>query len=281
MKKTGCLFLFSSFSPVTIGQTFKNHLMKFFLILLSFAVQQTLVNAQTNNQPVTDTAIYMVVEESAKFPGGDEAMKKYLATHLHYPDVESKIAGSVYITFVVEKDGSLTNLKVIRDIPQCNSCNEEVLNVIRSMPKWVPGKHRGEEKRTQCIIPVKFSTTTQVPMEQSTPVNNDTGKLVLAVDGPMPSFQGGEGKMEKFIKKNIHYPPAAYKEGRAGICYITFFVEKDGRLSDIHIVRGASGGVDLDEEALRLVRSMPKWIPAKQDGHSIRAAYNLPIRFLR
>jgi protein TonB len=110
---------------------------------------------------------------------------------------------------------------------------------------------------------------------------DSTANLVFTVVEKMPTFPGGEKKMAKFIKKNIVHPPAAYKEGRAGICYITFIVEKDGSLSDIRVLKGASGGADLDEEALRVVKSMPKWKPGKQNGHTVRVAYNLPIRFLR
>jgi protein TonB len=110
---------------------------------------------------------------------------------------------------------------------------------------------------------------------------DSTSNLVFTVVEKMPTFPGGEKKMAKFIKKNIKHPPAAYKEGRAGICYITFIVEIDGSLSGIRVLKGASGGADLDEEALRVIKLMPKWKPGKQNGHIVRVVYNLPIRFLR
>jgi protein TonB len=117
--------------------------------------------------------------------------------------------------------------------------------------------------------------------QTKTELSDSTSNLVFTVVEQMPDFPGGEKKMAKYIKKNVKHPPAAYKEGRAGVSYINFIVEKDGSLSNIRILKGASGGTDLDEEALRVVKSMPKWKPGKQNGHAVRVAYNLPIRFLR
>jgi protein TonB len=114
-----------------------------------------------------------------------------------------------------------------------------------------------------------------------TGISIDDSTLVFTLVEQMPTFPGGNDEMTDYIKKNIQYPPAAYKEGRAGISYITFVVERDGSLSGIRLLKGASGGADLDEEALRVVRSMPKWNPGKQNGHIVRVNYNLPIRFLR
>lgn len=114
--------------------------------------------------------------------------------------------------------------------------------------------------------------------EKQTVVNIENS--VFTVVEKMPEFPGGEKKMNKFIQKNIIYPPKARLEGRGGISYITFVVEKDGSLSDIKVLKGASGGTDLDEEALRVIKSMPKWKPGKQNGKKVRAVYNLPIRFI-
>jgi protein TonB len=135
-------------------------------------------------------------------------------------------------------------------------------------------------KKILCLF--LFFFVVQVSIGQTkTDLVDSTASPVFTVVEKMPTFHGGEKKMVQFIKKNIKYPPAAYKEGRAGICYITFIVEKDGNLSGIRVLKGASGGVDLDEEALRVVKSMPKWKPGKQNRHAVRVAYNLPIRFLR
>lgn len=110
--------------------------------------------------------------------------------------------------------------------------------------------------------------------------NDSTENIVYTIVEKMAVFPGGNEKMIRYIQTHQQYPPKAKLEGRGGVSYITFIVEKDGSLSDIKVLKGASGGTDLDEEALRIVKSMPKWKPGKQNGKKVRVAYNLPVRFI-
>lgn len=104
-----------------------------------------------------ETEIFIVVEESAMFPGGQAELMKYLAQSIKYPQQarETGTQGMVYVTFVVEKDGSLTDIKVLRDIG--SGCGEEAIRVVKSMPKWSPAKQRGKTVRMQFNLPVKFT----------------------------------------------------------------------------------------------------------------------------
>lgn len=101
--------------------------------------------------------IFQVVENDPEFPGGVEAMYKYLAQNIKYPQLarENNITGRVYVTFVVEKDGSVTGVRVMRDIG--GGCGAEAVRVVKSMPKWKPGKQRGKAVRVQYNLPVNFS----------------------------------------------------------------------------------------------------------------------------
>ena len=105
----------------------------------------------------TETQIFTVVENEPEFPGGTEALYKYLAQNIKYPQLarENNITGKVYVTFVVEKDGSIANPKVLRDIG--GGCGAEALRVVKSMPKWAPGKQRGKAVRVQFNLPVNFN----------------------------------------------------------------------------------------------------------------------------
>ncbi len=100
--------------------------------------------------------VYNVVEVDPEFPGGIEALYKYLAENITYPQQakDSGIQGRVYVTFVVEKDGSITGAKVLRGIG--GGCDEEALRVVNAMPKWTPGKQLGEPVRVQFNLPVVF-----------------------------------------------------------------------------------------------------------------------------
>jgi len=91
-------------------------------------------------------------------------------------------------------------------------------------------------------------------------------------------FPGGVDRMYKFIGANIKYPPPAMDEGISGKVYTTFVVEPDGRLVDVELRRGAHH--TLDEESLRVVRSMPAWEPASYNGRPVRFQYTLPVNFI-
>ncbi len=100
--------------------------------------------------------IHTFVEEFPVFPGGDTARIRFLSENLKYPRIakESGIQGIVYVTFVVEKDGSISNASVIRGIG--GGCDEEALRVVRTMPKWNPGRQNGKEVRVQFNMSITF-----------------------------------------------------------------------------------------------------------------------------
>jgi protein TonB len=93
-----------------------------------------------------------------------------------------------------------------------------------------------------------------------------------------PTFPGGDEARIKYLQDNIHYPEMAKESGIQGTVYVTFVVEKDGRISNVKILRGIGGGCD--EEAVRIIKNMPKWKPGKQRGRAVRAQFNMPIRFV-
>jgi protein TonB len=107
-------------------------------------------------QAIKEEEIFISVEKMPEFPGGETELYKYLNKNLKYPDIakEQNLQGRVYITFVVEKDGSIANPKVARDIG--GGCGEEALRVVRNMPKWTPGKQRTQTVRVQYTLPVIF-----------------------------------------------------------------------------------------------------------------------------
>jgi TonB family protein len=110
------------------------------------------------NTPDNDV-IFTAVEEQPGFPGGDGARMKFLQDNLVYPKKakRDRIQGRVFVTFVVEKDGSISNIKVLRGIG--GGCDEEAVRVTRLMPKWIPGKHDGQPVRVQFNFPIKFTLT--------------------------------------------------------------------------------------------------------------------------
>lgn len=101
--------------------------------------------------------VVTMVEEMPVFPGGQEALFRYLGTNIRYPRkaINADIQGSVVTTFVVERDGTISKARVLRGIG--GGCDEEALRVVRSMPAWTPGKQRGEAVRVQYNLPIRFT----------------------------------------------------------------------------------------------------------------------------
>jgi len=108
-------------------------------------------------EDVEEQQIFMVVENAPAFPGGDESRMKFLVENIKYPQMarESGIQGTVYVTFVVERSGAVTDVKILRGIG--GGCDEEAIRVVQSMPKWEPGKQRGKPVRVQFNMPIKFT----------------------------------------------------------------------------------------------------------------------------
>jgi protein TonB len=128
------------------------------IILLAFSFYnygQNIKNVDTvvgNNEP-----IFLQVEEPPIFPGGESALTKFLRENINYPKeaIKNKISGTVYVQFIIEKDGSISDIQVVRGIG--GGCDEEAIRVIKLLPKWIPGKQNGVTVRAYCILPIQFS----------------------------------------------------------------------------------------------------------------------------
>lgn len=103
-----------------------------------------------------ESKVFDVVEQMPSFPGGNGALLEYLATHVKYPVVaqENGVQGRVIVSFVVEKDGSITDVRVVRSVDP--SLDREAARVVSSMPRWTPGKQNGSAVRVKYNVPVMF-----------------------------------------------------------------------------------------------------------------------------
>jgi protein TonB len=121
--------------------------------------EENIVVEEVKTQVIEQAApaqIFTVVEEQPTYPGGDEARIKFLQDNMKYPEEakELGVQGKVYVTFVVEVDGSISDVKVLRGVG--SGCDDEAIRVVKSMPKWVPGKQRGVPVRVQFNLPINF-----------------------------------------------------------------------------------------------------------------------------
>jgi len=120
------------------------------LCLMTANAQKTVVSQSKQN-------VYDVVEQMPEFPGGMPAMIEFLQTNLNYPKdaKKQKVGGRVLVMFVVETDGSMSNVRVAKKI--FPSLDAEALRVVKAMPKWNPGKEKGKPVRVNFTIPIVFS----------------------------------------------------------------------------------------------------------------------------
>nr|HPN22420.1 M56 family metallopeptidase [Tenuifilaceae bacterium] len=222
---------------------------------------------------------FVVVEEMPKFNnGGLGKARDYIAQNIKYPT--NGIEGKVYVNFVVESNGKVSNVKIIKSINP--DIDKEVVRVIENMPNWTPGKQKGKNVPVQFTIPVVFSlndkpksTETEQEVIKSTKGENYEPFIVVE---QMPKFDNRDvDAAREYIAKNVKYPEVAAKNGIQGKVYVSFIIEEDGAVSNVKTERA----VDpiLDKEAIRVVESMPKWTPGYQRGLAVRVKIILPVGF--
>lgn len=253
--------------------------------------------------------VFDVVEQMPHFPGGDAALMQFLRENIKYPETAEKngIQGRVICTFVVENDGSVTNVQILRSVDDL--LDKEAVRVIQAMPKWVPGKQNGEPVFVKYTLPITFKLDTpksqphmvklvDVVVPDTTPVS--TTKVFDVVD-QMPQFgsytykkfipdpqdpqkgtyvtktESGTAGLLAFLNRNVKYPVKAEENGIQGRVLCSFVVERDGSITEVKVIRSVDPS--LDKEAVRVIQSMPNWIPGMQKGQPVRVKFTLPVTF--
>ena len=208
--------------------------------------------------------VFTVVEVMPEFPGGQGALLKFLATNVRYPEsaVKNGIEGRVSCSFVVGKDGAISEAEVIRGVSP--ELNEEALRVINSMPVWSPGKQRGKVVNVKYTVPVTFRLSG----------GKKTGRVFTVVQ-QMPEFPSGQASLLKYLATRIKYPAIAQENGIQGRVSCSFVVDTDGSLKNIEVIRGIDPS--LDREAVRVIREMPKWNPGVQNNMAVAVKYTVPF----
>ncbi len=212
--------------------------------------------------------VYQYAEIQPQFPGGQEAMLKFLRDNVKYPELaqKNKLEGTVVVSFVVDESGKVTRVSGKMDMPNDvkQPLIDEAVRVVKSMPKWIPAQHKGKTVRCSLCIPVNFVSA----------------KLEANTAEVTPEFPGGMEALFKFLGENIRYPETARTANAEGIVVVQFMVKEDGSLTEFKQANtGKSLHPDLVAEAIRVVQSMPKWKPGLKDGKVVKTSFTLPIKF--
>ncbi|MEN9908610.1 MAG: hypothetical protein RLZZ540_1759 [Bacteroidota bacterium] len=235
--------------------TARKHIFKL-ILLLTILNTYTKTQAQTIDLPYHSTKL----DEKPTFPGGFDEFYKFVGTNYKMPEIKD-LQGKVYVTFVIDIDGSVVDIKILRDIGY--GTGEEAIRVLQNSPKWNPGKQNGQTVRVLYSLPITIQTS-----------NKTSGKVYLTKDVfEKPTYPGG---MQNFYTDLSKLYKTLEIEGLKGKMYVTFIVETDGRLTNTKIIKDIGYGTG--EEALRSIALLKKWIPAKlENGTIVRTVYSLPI----
>ncbi len=172
------------------------------------------------------------------------------------------VAATALVAFATPKAETLT-----QEIAQKS---DALVTAMKQVTTQVP------ETATKALTATAEVKAPKTPQTPTTPQDKKDGKVYDVVE-VMPQFPGGNAEMMKFLKENIRYPKEAHEKNIQGRVIVRFIVNEDGQVSDAKVARS----VDplLDAEALRVVNSMPKWTPGKQDGKAVKVKYHLPLSF--
>ena len=189
-------------------------------------------------------SVYEVAERMPEFPNGQARLFKYIYSNLQYPPMEAarRHQDRVICQFVVEKDGRISDVHVVKSKGFAD-LDKEAVRVLSSMPHWHPGEQNGQPVRVKMTVPVQF-------------------KLEPIV--VQPAYPGGAEAQLAYIQKNMKYPKDAKKALQEGTAVCQFKVEADGSITE-PVVFVSTGVESLDNEAIRLIQSMPKWTPGTLD----------------
>lgn len=144
----------------------------------------------------------------------------------------------------------------------------EVLNVVEDNVETESIEVNTEETEQEVVI--------AAPIEA--PVEEEEEEVVFVVVESMPEFPGGQQALFKYLSENVKYPVIAQENGIQGRVICQFVVNRDGSIVDVEVVR-SGGDASLDKEAVRVIKSMPKWKPGKQRGKAVRVKYTVPVNF--
>ncbi len=227
---------------------------------------------------------YNDVEQKPVFQGADNDFRSYLAKNMNYPAnaQENGIVGTVVVSFVVDKNGKVTDVKSPVKIEYLS---DELERVIKASPAWKPGRQGGKDVAVQCYSFVEFKLAGEESsgkvaaktFAKNESKNKDDVVYTIVEDMPLFNGKSAEEGFREYVMKNTVYPIEAQEKGISGRVMVQFTIDENGNLTDAEIARG----VDplLDNEALRVIKSSPQWNPGYQKGKAVPVRFTYPVGF--
>lgn len=243
-------------------------------ILLNIISLFLLGGAYVQDKPVTplDTEelnkVYVAVQVKAEYPGGYALLHRDFKSRFHIPKefiLEEKRDFQIIVTFIVEHDGTLTDIKVARD--PGNGAGDEAVRVLKEMPKWKPAIQNNRTVRSQFTLPLTISKE----MPEYFFVGSADRIITPQYIGRAYWKAGEPDFIDHF--KTAYNKHSKTKENK--VFLIGFIVELDGTLSNIEVMDVSNN--HFDQELADIVKQLGKWNPGNEDNKVIRSKYNLKV----
>jgi TonB family protein len=259
---------------------------RLYTLIFLFIFATTKIVAQT------DTTIYQITEKRASFPGCNwdwyseqqkdscrqYAMSDFLRANLKYPSVarDSNISGRVVVQFIVEKNGVLTNIKILKDIG--GGCANEAKRIVNAMNeigiRWIPGEIAGKQVRSIFTLPVSFK------LQEDPGYSYVDGLPVFYLFDKPASYKEGEEALNVFLKNNLIIPKAVNDSCKAGVIQAELLVHPSGQVKALQIDDFSSLGFDAQFEAIQVLgKTINKWNSAIYKEKNVPTTQNVRVIF--
>lgn len=194
--------------------------------------------------------------------------------NLRYPPEAMKagITGLVIAQFVVNKKGKIQDIGVIKSVSR--ELDEEVIRIVKSMPDFTPAQQNGQPVSFRYTLPIRFNLANNAPPDA---VLDTLHARIFTETENVPQFPGGEAALQAFIKDNLKPQVAGKRKNVQKLVLTQFLIDTNGKIFYPKVIKSA--GKDMDAEALRIVKLIPAFIPAKQNGRTVIFKYTLPVAF--
>jgi len=244
------------------------------LFLIHFA------DAQTGD----GTGVLTIAEQMPEYPGGLDSLMKEVAAKVVYPAacIDSGIQGKVYVRFVVNEDGSISDLEAVKGPHPL--LKAAAIEAVKNIGRFKPGMDKGKPVKVYYNLPVSFKIKLKVTMPEAPPLSDSSGQIPPKEHAGIynnpevpPHFPGDEAALLHFLNKNIQYPQMERDNGIDGKVLTSFVINEDGSISNIKVVKPVSPG--LDAEAVRVIKLLPKFSPGMEHGKPVKTYFTLPTVF--
>ena len=237
-------------------------------IRYSLPITFSLNNATTEKGKGSEKVGQASRDRDATYPGGLEAIRKYLDKNFVRPLECSDIEGNMEVAFIVDEEGKVSMVEVTKSLHP--KLDKALTKLFMNMPKWQPAMRDGKPRQMRFTMPLHYFQ--HIGLVDGEEVYDEKGQLVT-----MPQFPGGKEKLREFLSKNVKYPVEREASGITGRVVVGFVVEKDGKVTQVKLDRSSDPAFNM--EAYKVMKKMPRWIPGKVGDEPITVRYKLPITF--